>query len=126
MGGPASLTGYRILYKESASSTWLTSDQFGDDSTTTATIEDLSPNTEYNFLVAATNTVTDARNATYTTIASHTGTNSAQLDVTTNGDSKLWDGSAFSPAIANLWNGSAFVSGTTKIWDGSEWVRAGS
>jgi hypothetical protein len=128
MGGPASLTGYRILYKESASSTWLTSDKFGDNSTTIATIDGLTPNTEYNFRVAATNATTDARNATYTTAASHTGDNSDEITVTTEaeGDSKLWDGSSFVPAITSIWDGSAFVPGATNVWNGTSWVRAGS
>jgi uncharacterized protein YegP (UPF0339 family) len=83
MGGPTSLTGYRILYKEASSSTWLSSDKFGSNTTTTGTISGLTPNTEYNFRVAATNSVTDAHNATYTSVASHTGANSSELTVTT-------------------------------------------
>jgi hypothetical protein len=126
MGGPTSLTGYRILYKTSASSTWTATGDFGDDNTTTYTVSGLVPNTTYNFLVAATNSVTDARNTAYTDPAEYTGTNSSQLNVTTNGDTKIWNNSAFVSAVANLWNGSTFVPGITRIWNGSEWVRGGS
>ena len=83
MGGPTSLTGYRILYKTSASSTWTATGDFGGNTTTTYTVSGLVPNTTYNFRVAATNSVTDARNTEYTSPAEHTGTNSAQLNVTT-------------------------------------------
>ena len=83
MGGPTSLTGYRILYKTSASSTWTATGDFGGNTTTTYTVSGLVPNTTYNFRVAATNSVTDARNTAYTSPAEHTGTNSAQLNVTT-------------------------------------------
>jgi hypothetical protein len=84
LGGPSTLTGYRILYKTSASSTWTATGDFGDDTTNARTITGLVPDTTYNFLVAATNSVTDARNTAYTDPAEHTGTNSAQLNVTTN------------------------------------------
>jgi hypothetical protein len=126
LGGPTTLTGYRILYKESSSSTWLTSDKFGDDSTTSATIDSLTPNTEYNFRVAATNFVTDTHSADYAAVDAHTGDNSTELTVSTSGDSKLWNGSSFVPAITSIWDGSAFVPGATNVWNGTSWVRAGS
>jgi hypothetical protein len=126
LGGPATLTGYRVLYKESNSSTWVSTGKFGGDATTTETVSNLIPNTTYNFLVAATNATTDARNADYSDVASHTGSNSTQLNVTTNGDTRVHNGTAFVSAVANLWNGSTFVPGITRIWNGSEWVRGGS
>lgn len=126
LGGPATLTGYRVLYKESNSSTWVSTGKFGGDATTTETVSNLIPNTTYNFLVAATNATTDARNADYASIASYTGENSTQLNVTTNGDTRVHNGTAFVSAVANLWNGSTFVPGITRIWNGSEWVRGGS
>jgi hypothetical protein len=125
LGGPTALTGYRILYKESASSTWLSNDKFGTDATTSGTVSGLQPNTEYDFLVAATNSVTDAQNATYTTIASHTGTNSDQVTATTDGEVKVWTGSEFSPAVAKVWTGSEFATGEVYVWNGTEFVRAG-
>jgi hypothetical protein len=125
LGGPTTLTGYRILYKESSSSTWLTSGKFGSDTTTSGTISNLEPDTEYNFAVAATNSVTDSHNATYTSVASHTGTNSDQVTATTDGEVKVWTGSEFSPAVAKVWTGSEFATGEVYVWNGTEFVRAG-
>ena len=83
MGGPTSLTGYRVLYKASTSSTWLSTGKFGGNTTTTHTVSGLTSNTTYNFRVAATNATTDARNADYASVASYTGENSTQINVTT-------------------------------------------
>jgi len=126
LGGPTALTGYRILYKLSNSTTWTSTGKFGGNTTTTGTVSDLIPNSAYNFRVAATNATTDARNADYASVASYTGENSTQLNVTTNGDTRIHNGTAFVSAVANLWNGSTFVPGITRIWNGSEWVRGGS
>jgi hypothetical protein len=84
MGGPTSLTGYRILYRASTSSTWLSTGKFGSNTTTTATVSGLEPETQYDFFVAATNSVTDEHNSSYTSVASHTGLNSDLLKVGTN------------------------------------------
>ena len=127
LGGPSTLTGYRILYRPSTSSTWLTTGKFGDDNTDERTISNLEPNTQYDFIVAATNSVTDAHNADYTSIAAHTGANSDLYKETTATEVNVWTGSSFSPAVARVWHSSelGWIDADVKVWNGSEFVRAG-
>jgi len=122
--GGTALTGYRILYKTAAATSWTSSGKLG--TGTTATITGLLPNTDYNFLVAATNLVTDQNNATYDVSTSVVGTNSAQVNATTltQGGHRIWNGTEFVLGTTKMWNGSSWVETIPKIWDGSAWVDA--
>jgi hypothetical protein len=122
--GGTGITGYRILYKTSAATSWTASGKLS--TATTATITGLLPNTTYNFLVAATNGVTDGNNSTYELSTRVTGTNSSQVNVTTPalGGHKAWNGSAFVLGKSKMWNGSAWVERIPKIWNGSSWGEA--
>jgi hypothetical protein len=122
--GGTGITGYRILYKTSAATSWTASGKLS--TATTATISGLLPGTAYNFLVAATNNVTDGYNSTYELSTRVTGTNSAQVNVTTAvaGGNKAWNGTAFVLGKSKMWNGTAFVEKIPKIWNGSAWVDA--
>jgi hypothetical protein len=122
--GGRAITGYRILYKTSAATSWTASGKLS--TATTATISGLLPGTAYNFLVAATNNVTDGYNSTYELSTRVTGTNSAQVNVTTAvaGGNKVWNGTAFVLGKSKMWNGTAFVERIPKIWNGSAWVDA--
>jgi len=124
LGGLSALTGYRILYKESSSSTWSSTGKFGSDTTTSRTITGLDPSTEYDFLVAATNAVTDAINSSYTSAGAHTGTNGTQRTATTLTGIRVWNGSSFIVGATKVWSGSAFVTGRIRVWNGSAWVDA--
>jgi hypothetical protein len=124
LGGLTVLTGYRILYKESTSLTWISTGKVGSDTTTSRTITGLDPSTEYNFLVAATNAVTDAINTDYTTAEAHTGTNGTELTATTLTGIRVWNGTEFVVGATKVWDGSAFATGRIRVWDGSDWVDA--
>jgi hypothetical protein len=124
LGGLTVLTGYRILYKESTSSTWISTGKVGSDTTTSRTITGLDPSTEYNFLVAATNAVTDSINSSYTSASAHTGTNGTEITATTLTGIRVWNGSSFIVGATKVWSGSAFVTGRIRVWNGSAWVDA--
>lgn len=121
--GGSAITGYRILYKTAAATSWTASGKLG--TGTTATITGLLPETAYNFLVAATNNVTDGYNSTYELSTRVTGTNSGQVNATTlsAGGHKIWNGTAFVTRKTKMWNGTAWVEKIPKIWNGSAWVN---
>lgn len=83
LGGSSVLSGYRVLYKKSSSSTWLTTGKIGTNTSVSTTVSGLEPGTAYDFRIAATNETTDDINSSYTSIAAHTGTNSSQISATT-------------------------------------------
>jgi hypothetical protein len=122
--GGRAITGYRILYKTSAATSWTASGKLS--TATTATITGLLPSTTYNFLVAATNNVTDGYNSTYELSTRVTGTNSSQVNVTTAalGGHKAWNGSDFVLGKSRIWDGSAWVDTIPQIWNGSSWDNA--
>ena len=121
--GGTAITGYRILYKTAAATSWTASGKLG--TGTTATITGLLPETAYNFLVAATNNVTDGYNSTYELSTRVTGTNSSQVNATTlsAGGHKIWNGTAFVTRKTKMWDGSTWVEKIPKIWSGSAWVN---
>lgn len=81
--GGTAINGYRILYKETSSSTWLVAVADTGSTDLSYEITELDVETSYDFRVAALNAVTDVHNATYTEVSAHTGTNSDVLTVST-------------------------------------------
>jgi hypothetical protein len=114
LGGPTSLTGYRILYKKSTDSVYSSTGQVGSNSTLSYTISGLEASTTYNFLIAATNDVSDAHNADYSDPAAHTGTNSSTVTQKTAGG--VWSGTTWvDPTIRVKVNASP-VAITSSSW----------
>ncbi len=125
LGGSTVLTGYRILYKETSSSTWLSTGKVGGNTTTSHTVTGLLPNTSYDFRIAATNDVSDRHNTSYTSIASHTGANTATITVSTYPEVSVWNGSTFSPGLAYVWNGTTWSApANVKVWNGTTWSNS--
>lgn len=114
LGGPSTLTGYRILYKKSTDSTYLSTGQVGSDSTLSYTVTGLESGTTYNFLVAATNSVSDAHNADYSDPAAHTGTNSGTVTQKTAGG--LWTGTTWTKPVTRVKVNSSPVAITSSSW----------
>lgn len=114
LGGPTSLTGYRILYKKSTDSVYTSTGQIGSNSTLSYTISGLEASTTYNFLIAATNSVSDAHNADYSDPAAHTGTNSSTVTQKTAGG--VWSGTTWvDPTIRVKLNDTA-VAISSSTW----------
>lgn len=80
--GGSTINGYRVLYKTSSQSSWTFGTTTGS-STTQATISGLTQQTNYSFLVAATNGVSNTHNSSYTSQSAHTGSNASFSTVTT-------------------------------------------
>lgn len=122
MGGYAALTGYRILYKRTADSTWLSTGKFGDDTTTSGTVSGLEPGTSYDFLVAATNAATDVYNPDYSLSSATVGTNASLTTSTVVGGIRNAAGAWVAPGV-RVWNGSSWTTGAINVWTGTEWKR---
>lgn len=85
--GGASVTGYRILYRESGGD-WASTGKISGSTTSSYTITGLTSGLEYEVVVAAVNSVSDYHNGgtssyTYDNAGDHTGSNSSILTVTT-------------------------------------------
>lgn len=116
--GGYAVNGWRILYSEAGMDTWESTGQFGGAGTSSYTVTGLSPNTEYDFVLAATSVLTDIyavfRGVAYTDIAAHTGTNSSIVTATTK-----------SPSPFKVYNGATWDDTTAvKVYDGAAWVDA--
>ena len=122
MGGYTSLTGYRILYKATADSTWASTGKVGDDTTTQYTISGLTPGVSYDFLVAATNAATDVYNPDYSLSSATVGTNASLTTSTLVGGIRNAAGVWAAPGV-KVWNGSGWTSGAINVWTGTEWKR---
>lgn len=123
MGGYSALTGYRVLYKRSADSTWSSTGKIGDDSTTSWTVTGLDQGTSYNFLVAGLNSATDVYNTTYDSQAATTGTN-ASLTASTISGGIVNEFGVRVPAKVYVLTSDEPVTWTQaqmKVWTGSEW-----
>ena len=124
MGGYSSLTGYRLLYKKTADSTWSSTGKFGDDYTNNVSFgfNILEPGTSYDFLLAATNATTDFYNPDYSLSSSTTGTNASITVSTKPGGIRRSDGTWQLPLV-KVWNGSSWAQGNINVWNGTGWVR---
>lgn len=114
------VNGWRILYSEAGMDTWFSTGKFGSSGTNSYTVTDLTPNTEYDFVVAATSSLTDLfvgfSSIDYTDIAAHTGTNSAVATGTTK-----------SPSPFKVYNGATWDDTTSvKVYNGATWDDAAS
>lgn len=125
--GGTAITGYRLMYKKSTD-TWdqaLCTGKFGTSATTTYTLTGLANGTTYNFLLAATNAVTDDHNTkdglSYTSISAWVGTRTSAFNAVTTGGT--YNGTAWVPhnlSAANASNVWATPS-TAKVYNGSSW-----
>lgn len=106
VGGFTFLSGYRILYKKSSDSVWLTTGKVGNNATLSYEVTGLEPGTAYDFRVAATNAATDDLNADYSAISAHTGSNSSQVSATTLSGMKVRNatGDGWEPAVVKVRN----------------------
>lgn len=118
--GGYAVNGWRILYSEAGMDAWESTGKFGGGGTSSYTVTGLTPNTSYDFVVAATSSLTDLfadlNSIPYEDISAHTGTNSSIVTETTKSPSpfKVYDGTD--------WNDTTAV----KVYDGTDWVDAAS
>ena len=140
-GGDA-IYGYRIAYKKTGTSTWYvygtsTYQSPSNTTSTSETLRGLDPGSEYSFIVAALNIVTDRHNgpgaypdrtyANYSATTAHTGQNS---NIATGTATALSDVApefgAYSEALAKFVAASPKVRGTSAWFDGTPWIYDGS
>jgi hypothetical protein len=140
-GGDA-VYGYRIAYKKTGTSTWYvygtsTYQSPSNTTSTSETLRGLDPGSEYSFVVAALNIVTDRHNgplaypdriyADYSATTAHTGQNS---NIATGTATALSDVTpkfgAYSEALAKFVAASPKVRGTSAWFDGTPWIYDGS
>jgi hypothetical protein len=122
MGGYDALTGYRVLYKATSDSTWLSTGKIGGDATTQHTISGLTPGVSYDFRVAATNAATDVYNPDYSLSSATVGTNASVTASTLVGGIRNDAGFWVAPGV-RVWNGSSWAAGAINVWTGTEWRR---
>lgn len=125
--GGTAITGYRLMYKKSTDA-WtaaLCTGQFGTAATTSYTLTGLANGTTYNFLLAATNAVTDDHNTkdglSYTDISAWVGNRTSQFDGVTKGG--VYNGTAWAPLDLSTANASALwaTPATAKVYNGTTW-----
>ena len=133
-GTDCSILGYRINYKLSTATRWSVLVANTGTTTTNATLANLTPETTYNFQVAAINQVTDLHNnragvpTVYNSITAHVGVRSATITATTDADHQLrvWDGTQFKKANVKVFDGTNFIefaNTTAKVWTGTAFVQ---
>ncbi len=140
-GGDA-VYGYRIAYKKTGTATWFvygtsTYQSPSNTTSTSETLRGLDPGSEYSFVVAALNIVTDRHNgpsaypsriyADYSATTAHTGQNS---NIATGTATALADVApefgAYSEVLAKFVAANPQVRGTSAWFDGTPWIYDGS
>lgn len=118
--------GYRVFYKKSSNTDWLSTDVLSPTDGTFLTVTGLTPNTSYDFRISAVNNVTEAwlaSGTTYTTVSNYSGASTATVTGSTLANG-VWTGSAFSPALTYVCTSTSPVTwslATVKVWDGTAW-----
>ena len=118
--GGTSVTGYRVAYKPTASSTW----SFETTASTSIALTGLVASTTYNIKVGAQNSVTTLHNSTYsyTGVQEHTGTASDTTATTPAGLPVFTDSTIASPATVGV----AYSDGVSATNTVSYSISAGS
>jgi hypothetical protein len=121
--GNSSINGYRVLYKKSSETLWTVytgvESVSGKINNDYVTVSGLVANTAYDFKVAATNGVSDAHNASYTSADAVTGTNASRSTTTLAGGPKVYD-AGWNPSEIKVYD-AGWQTATMKVYDGTAW-----
>jgi hypothetical protein len=131
--GSTGITGYRVLYRQwSAGNTYswapfltgVGTALIGTGSTLTCTITGLTPNTPYEFKIAATNSVSDSWGTTYASIGDVVGSNLTTSAIYTLSGPKVYSENWNTRSTIKVYNGATWTTGVMRVWDevSSRWV----